>query len=189
MRKFANKISHGFTLVELMIVVAIIGILAAVAIPAFMQYIRRSKTSEATMNIRKVYDGAVTYFTEDHIARDGTTLARQFPTTADQTPGKPTEKMCVEGVSQKYNPSTDDPFRAATSATSPTWKALSFAIDEPFYFAYSFDSAETVEDGFTARANADLDCNGKESTFERNATVKDGKVVGSAGIYVDEELE
>jgi type IV pilus assembly protein PilA len=54
----------GFTLIELMIVVAIIGILAAIAIPNFLKFQAKSKTSEARTNLGAIFTGETSFFGE-----------------------------------------------------------------------------------------------------------------------------
>jgi type IV pilus assembly protein PilA len=56
----------GFTLIELMIVVAIIGILAAIAIPNFLKFQAKSKQSEAKTNLKAIYTAETGYYGENN---------------------------------------------------------------------------------------------------------------------------
>ncbi len=60
--KLKNRNSGGFTLIELMVVVVIIGILAALAIPRFMSSATRAKQSEAQQLLKQIYTMQRSYF-------------------------------------------------------------------------------------------------------------------------------
>jgi len=68
LKKLQSK--KGFTLIELMIVVAIIGILAAIAIPNFLKFQAKSKQSEAKSNLGAIFTGEISFFGEQNAYGD-----------------------------------------------------------------------------------------------------------------------
>ena len=69
----------GFTLIELMIVVAIIAILAAIAIPNFMSFVAKTKRSEAKSNLEAIHKAEISWFSEYDFFSNSFTQIRWRP--------------------------------------------------------------------------------------------------------------
>ena len=80
-----RKDSKGFTLIELMIVIAIIGILAAIAIPNFLSYRTKGQNSAALANAKNFYNSALAYFSDTESTATAITAAQAR--TANSVPG------------------------------------------------------------------------------------------------------
>jgi hypothetical protein len=138
---FAEDMEAGFT--GLMMPTAALGMMGAVAIPAFMQYMKKSKVSEAAIQLNKLGKNLKTYY----VMTGGVPVG-----TAPLTPAG----SCCDGPNHKC----DDP---AAWAKDPVWKELEFSIDQPGLYRYEY----TSKDGktFEAHAVSDLDCDGNPATW------------------------
>jgi type IV pilus assembly protein PilE len=105
-RQFMRKNKLGFTLVELMITVAVIGILAAIAIPNYQQYVLRANRSDAKAILMETAQFMERYYTTNNTYVGATVLSAVSPKGASAT-------------SKKY----DITFSAGPTATSFTLQA------------------------------------------------------------------
>jgi type IV pilus assembly protein PilA len=171
---------RAFTLIELMIVVAIIGVLAAIAIPSFIKYTRRSKTSEALMNIRKMYDGAVAYYVGEHADALGSIQNRQFPISA---PPVPALAMITSLAGTKYQ-------SLPAEWKQGGWVALDFMVQDPQYFSYAYSSSGVYTSASSyMTAQGDFNGNGLYSVFQRSCVGTNDGVQGGSGLFTQNELE
>ena len=141
MMKFRDK--KGFSLVELMIVVAIIAILAAIAIPSFLRFAMRSKTSEATSNLAGIRTGEEAYRSENDVYL----LALAWPAAVPPASGT----MWV-------------------SAGSANFRVIGFAADGVVRYQYAVGVvapgvAPATPPYYTATATGDIDDDALVATY------------------------
>ena len=144
----------GFTLIELMIVVAIIGILAAIAIPAFTGSARKAKNSEAMLQLNRLGKGAKSYHNAQTSFPQG--IAAVLPGANGSACTGPGKKFAVD----------------STWAADSSWVSLGFQIDEPNLFTYHYTSSDPSI--ATALAVGDIDCDGTLITYTLDLGTSDG---------------
>ncbi|ENM3753564.1 pilin [Vibrio cholerae] len=98
MKAYKNKQQQGFTLIELMIVVAIIGVLAAIAIPAYKDYVTKSEASSALATLKALQTPAELLYQENGTLTAASGATNTLAALGTSENANPLGRLAVEGT-------------------------------------------------------------------------------------------
>jgi type IV pilus assembly protein PilA len=181
----------AFTLIELMIVVAIVGILAVLAAYGVRKYVASAKTAEARNALGRLANAAVIAYEQENM--QGATLppgsSAGFARTLCKSASASVPGTVAQVSGHKYQSSTAD--WNVDSAGNSGFACLHFTIDQPQYYMYSYvvSGSSAPGDGFTAGANGDLNGDGMMSTFQLTGSINSSYVINVAPNIVETSPE